>query len=158
MAYYYAKINISMLSDPAFIMLPESDQLLYMKLILVAKQNENDEDYPGLLPEINVVAFHLRKDVQTVERGLAQLANSGLAKIVMLDELGAKERWFLIKYSEMQEPSDAAKRQREYRKRKKEAKKEKDKELDIDLYRSVTGDVTAVTKRNGEDEPTIIKR
>lgn len=149
MAHYWLKLPLDLIQNPAFMRLSENLKWSYVSLLIMAK-GQGDT---GELPDVDDMAWELRKDPVVLENEISQLANKGLAEWLL-----EKDCWYLPGFEEMQGNTSAAERMRKYRERKKreaaengdlpileELKEEiRRSELDIDIDRSVT----VVTKRN----------
>ena len=104
---YWIKLHLSVLDDPILGLLDDHLFSLYIKLLLYAKQVEQN----GKLPKVKELAWRLRMGEDELLKNLQELAIKELVKEV---ESGI---YFITDFEESQAPIPAKERMRQYRKR-----------------------------------------
>lgn len=131
---YWLKSYTDILDDPKYFGLSEQAQLAMHISFLVAKKLETNE-LTGLLPSLEEIAFHSRKDISFWQSTMPELITAGI--------ITEEENGYLIKnYVKRQKAIPPEERVRQYRKRKNE-------EL-LDDNEPVTECNDIETIRNGE--------
>ena len=101
---YWIKLWIETLDDPKVAILPDRLWRRWVEILLLAK-TEGDE---GVLPELRMMAWRLRRSEEEIESDLVELARPGLVE-------QRNGSWIIPNFAKRQAPTDGAERVRMHR-------------------------------------------